>query len=266
MVDKSEKFSWLVRVGYFARAILYTLLGYVALTSAQAISEGTDGVFKAVENLPAGNAILWIMTVGLIGYSLFRFASTVFDIENNGSDKIGWAKRIGHAGSGIGHLALAFAAFQFASAAGNSGSGGAQEIAGGVLSADFGGIALGLLGLVFFAVAAFQAKKGITGEFMHRIAAGAPSFTRVLGGIGYCARGVVYAVIGWSLVRAGFMSAGAEQVRTLGDALAELAGQGAIFTVTAIGLLLFGIFSLILAWYRVIPELDTDGRVPDFRS
>ncbi len=266
MVDKSEKFSWLVRLGYFARAVLYTLLGYIALSSAQEISEGTDGVFKAVENLPGGIAILWIMAVGLVGYSLFRFASTVFDIENNGTDKIGWAKRIGHAGSGIGHLALAWTAFQFASAAGGSEGGGAQAVAAGVLSTEFGGTVLGLLGLVFFAVAVFQAKKGITGEFMHRIAAGAPSITRLLGGFGYCARGVVYAVIGWSLVRAGFMSAGAEQVRTLGDALAGLAGQGAIFTVTAVGLLVFGIFSLILAWYRIIPDLDADGRVPDFRS
>lgn len=58
VVDKSEKFNWLVRVGYFSRAILYTVLGYIALTSAGEISEGTDGIFKAVENLPGGTALL----------------------------------------------------------------------------------------------------------------------------------------------------------------------------------------------------------------
>ena len=36
MVDKSEKFNWLVRVGYFSRAILYSVLGLIALTSALA--------------------------------------------------------------------------------------------------------------------------------------------------------------------------------------------------------------------------------------
>ena len=266
MVDKSEKFSWLVRLGYFSRAILYALLGYVALSSAQAISEGTDGVFKAIENLPGGVVILWIMTAGLVGYSLFRFASTVFDIENHGSDNIGWAKRIGHAGSGIGHLALAWSAFQFASAIGGSGGDGAQQMAAGVLSSDFGGPLIGVFGLIFFAVAAFQAKKGITGEFMRRIAGNAPSVTRALGGIGYCARGVVYAVIGWSLVRAGFFAAGADEVRSLGDALADLAGQGTIFTVTAIGLLVFGIFSFMLARYRIIPDLEADGKIPSFRA
>lgn len=269
VVDKSEKFNWLVRTGYFSRAILYTVLGLIALTSAGAIGEGTDGIFKAIESYPAGTVILWIMVLGLFGYALFRFCSTLFDIENNGSDTKGWAKRIGHAGSGIGHLALAYSAYKFATAEGSSGGesgGGAQEVAAGVLSYDFGGVVLGLLGLAFLGTAVFQVKKGITGEFMHRISGAAPSATRLMGGIGYCARGVVYLVIGWSLVKAGFMSGGSGQVKTLGDAVASLAGQGWIFTLTALGLLIFGLFSLILARYRIIPELDTSKGIPKFRA
>lgn len=266
MVDKSEKFNWLVRTGYLARAILYTMLGVVALTSAQAISQGTDGIFKAIEGFPAGTAILWVMVVGLFGYSLFRFASPLFDIENNGSDGKGWAKRIGHAGSGIGHLVLAYSAYKLATSAGGGSGGGAQEAASGVLSMDFGGLVLGVLGLTFFIVAFVQFKKGFSGDFMQRISASAPSFTRTLGGAGFAARGVVYGIVGWSLVQAGFLSGGAQQVRTLGDALADLAGQGILFTITAIGLLLFGIFSLILARYKIIPEIDSDQGVPKFRT
>ena len=269
MVDKSEKFDWLVRVGYFSRAILYAMLGLIALTSAQKISQGIDGIFLAIEDFPAGTVILWIMVIGLFAYALFRFASTAFDIENNGSDTKGWAKRIGHAGSGIGHLALAWSAYKFARSEGSSGGGGdggAQSAAAGVLSVDFGGVALGILGLAFFITAIFQIKKGISGEFMHRISAAAPDATRWLGAIGYCARGVVYGVIGWSLFKAGFMSGGAQQVKTLGDAVASLAGQGPVFTLTAIGLLLFGLFSLVLAQYRIIPDLGADGKVPQFRA
>ncbi|MHA7818272.1 MAG: DUF1206 domain-containing protein [Erythrobacter sp.] len=266
MVDKSKKFNWLVRTGYLARAILYTMLGVVALTSAGAISEGTDGIFKAIEGFPAGTAILWVMVIGLFGYSLFRFASPAVDIENNGSDATGWATRIGHAGSAIGHLALAWSAYQFASSGSAGSGGGAQEAASGVLGMDFGGTVLGILGLIFFGVALYQFKKGISGDFMNRISPGAPDFTRLLGGIGYSARGVVYGVVGWSLVQAGFLSQGAEEVRTLGDALADLAGTGAIFMLTAVGLLIFGIFSLILARYRIIPDLDSEAGVPEFRA
>ena len=73
-------------------------------------------------------------------------------------------------------------------------------------------------------------------------------------------------MIGWSLVKAGFLSGGAEQIKTLGDAVASLAGEGFVFTLTALGLLLFGIYSLIQARYRIIPELDSDAGVPRFRA
>ncbi|QZD88331.1 DUF1206 domain-containing protein [Qipengyuania psychrotolerans] len=270
MVDKSEKFNWLVRIGYFSRAILYFVLGLIALTSASKIAEGTNGIFKAIEEYPAGTFILWIMVVGLLAYALFRFCSLLFDIENNGSDAKGWGKRIGHAGSGIAHLALAYSAYKFASSEGSgdggSGGSGAQEAASGVLSFEFGGVVLGLLGIALFIAAFHQAKKGLTGSFMNRISGQAPDFTRWLGGAGFLARAVVYIVIGWSLFQAGFMSGGADQIKTLGDAVSSLAGEGFIFTLTAIGLMLFGLFSLILARYRIIPELDSSAGVPSFRA
>ncbi|WP_379546867.1 DUF1206 domain-containing protein [Qipengyuania sp. DSG2-2] len=266
MVDKTEKFNWLVRVGYFSRAILYAVLGLIALTSVGRISEGTNGIFKAIEDFPAGTAILWLMVVGLIAYALFRFCSPLFDIENEGSDTKGWGKRIGHASSAIGHLALAYSAFKFATTSSGGSGGGAQEAASGVLSFELGGMVLGILGIAFFAAAFSQGKKAVTGSFMNRISAQAPNATRMLGGAGFMARAVVYAIIGWSLFQAGFLSAGSEQIKTLGDAVASLAGDGIVFTLVAIGLLTFGLFSLILARYRIIPDLGEDGRVPSYRA
>jgi len=128
------------------------------------------------------------------------------------------------------------------------------------------GIVIGLLGLTFFIAAFNQAKKGITGSFMNRISPQAPDFTRWIGGAGYLARAVVFVVIGWSLVGAGFLSQGSDQVKTIGDAVASLADDGIWFTITAIGLLLFGLFSFILARYRIIPDLGSDGKVPEFRA
>jgi hypothetical protein len=265
MVDESRKFTQLVRVGYFARAVLYIVLGTVALTSASRIAEGTDGVFAAIAEYPAGMVILWLMVIGLFAYALFRACSPLFDIENEGSDTKGWVRRAGHAGSALGHLALAWSAYRLATS-GRESSGGAQEAAAGILTMSLGGVVLGLLGLAFFVTAFFQFRKGLTGEFRNRINAGAPEATRWLGLAGYCARGVVYLVIGWSLVKAGFLSGGAQQVKTLGDALASLADEGALFTLTAIGLILFGLFSLVLARFRCIPDFDPTGKIPKFRS
>lgn len=266
MIDKSEHFTTFVRVGYFSRAILYSVLGLIALTNAGKISQGTDGIFLAIKEFPLGTAILWLMVIGLFAYGLFRFASTFFDIENQGSDKKGWGMRIGHAGSAIGHWALAYSAYKFATTANGGSSDGAQQAADGILSVTLGGVILGILGLLFLIAALAQAKKAISGSFMNRVSARAPDYTRVLGGIGYAARAVVFTVIGWSLARAGFMSTGSDQIKTLGDAVASLSDNGILFTLVGAGLLIFGIFSLILSRYRIIPDLDPQGKMPSFRA
>lgn len=263
MVDKSEKFTQLVRVGYFSRAILYGVLGLIALTGAGRIAEGTNGVMQAIRDYPAGTVVLWILVIGLTAYALFRLASLAFDLENSGSDGKGWAKRIGHGGSGIAHLLLAWTAYQFATS-GSSSSGTSaqtQDAAAGVLSMSLGPVLLGLLGIALMIGAAMQAKKGYTGEFMRRISSQAPDATRLIGGAGYFARAVVYLIIGWSLVRAAWLSNSAA-VETLGGAVASLADDGPWFTLVAIGLLAFGLFSLILARYKIIPDLKASGRLP----
>ena len=62
------------------------------------------------------------------------------------------------------------------------------------------------------------------------------------------------------------MSGGADRIRTLGDAVASLAGEGFVFTLTALGLMMFGLFSLVLARYRIIPDMGAHGKVPAFRA
>lgn len=249
------KFSTLVRVGFAARAVLYMMLGYIGLRSADYLQQGTDGIFLAIRELPLGMPLLWMMVLGFTFYGLFRLASATLDIEQHGSDKRAIATRAGHAASGLGHLALAFTAYGFATYDSANGS-GAQQAAAGLLEVTLGGTVLGLLGLCFFGAAAQQAKEGISGSFMADIAPDAPDVTRGLGTIGYLARAVVFAIIGWSLVEAGWLGGSSAKVKTLGEAVASLSGMDPWFTLVSIGLLLFGLFSLILARFRIIPEVD----------
>lgn len=254
MIDKSEKFSWLVRLGYFSRAVLYGLLGIIALTSRENIKEGPEAAFTSAGSLPGGTALLWILALGMLSYALFRFASTAFDIENHGSDKEGIAKRIGHAGSGVGHLVLAYTAYGLASGGSSGGGNQAEQAASGLLSVDLGGVVLGVLGLAFVLAGIMQAKKGYTGSFMERISPQAPSYTRTVGGLGFATRALVFVVIGWSLIRSAWFNQSSE-VKTLGEAIASLSDNGALFTIVAVGLILFGIFSLLLTRYRIVPDI-----------
>ena len=266
MVDKSEKFRWLIRLGFAARGLVYALLGYMFLTSrADQASEGPSGVFARIQEMPMGTPLLYVSALGLFGYALYRLSSPAFDIENYGSDKKGIGMRIGHAASGLAHLVLAYTAFKFAQGEQSPGGGQAQQMAGTILSIDLGAVVLGMVGIGFLIAAFAQAKKAWSADFMARISGGAPQFVEWLGRSGYAARTVVFTVIGWSLCKSGWFSS-ESQVKSIGEAVSSLSDNGFVFSLVALGLLLFGIFSMFLARYRIVPDLDPQGRVPAFRG
>ena len=42
--------------------------------------------------------------------------------------------------------------------------------------------------------------------------------------------------------------------------------MGSIYTLVAIGLMLFGLFNLVIARYRIIPDLGIEGLKPKLHS
>jgi hypothetical protein len=263
MVDKSEKFRWLVRLGFAARGLVYLLIGYIALTAERG-DASPEGALDWLQDIPLGTPLLYLSALGLLGYALFRLASLLFDIENYGSDRKGMAQRIGHAASGVAHLALAWTALQLARGSTDRPSGGSEEAAATLMAFPFGSLLLGLVGLGFIAAAAAQAKSAVSADFMKRMAADAPTFVEPVGRAGHAARAVIFLIIGWSLVQSAWIESSA-QVKTLGEAVGSLAGQGLLFTLVAVGLLLFGVFSLLLARYRIVPDFDARRMVPRLR-
>ncbi|HYD25799.1 MAG TPA: DUF1206 domain-containing protein, partial [Croceibacterium sp.] len=158
MVDKSEKFRWLVRLGYAARGLVYVLIGYLALSASRG-DRGPEGAFAWLQDVPLGVPLLYLAAVGLVGYALYRFCSVLLDVENHGSGTSGILFRIGHGASGLAHLALAYTAFEFADGHKRAASdGGAEAAAGTMLSVSFGSLVLGAIGLGFLLGAAMQAK------------------------------------------------------------------------------------------------------------
>ncbi|PZO71609.1 MAG: DUF1206 domain-containing protein [Pelagerythrobacter marensis] len=263
MVDKSEKFSWLVRLGYAARGLVYTLLGYLALTTASAASAGQSAAFDFIQNVPFGRPILYATALGLLAYGVYRLLDALSNIERHEQDAEGLAARLGAAASGVAHFVLAWTAWQFANgtvqrAAGDTGG---AEAASTLLDWDMGALLLGIVGLGLFAAAAKQAYDAVMAGFMKHISPSAPSLIEPLGRAGHAARAVVFAVIGWSVVKSAWFVK-AEGVRGLGGAIAALREMGWLYTLVAVGLILFGIFSLISARYRTIPDVSRADIAP----
>ena len=264
MVDKSEKFSMLVRLGYAARGIVYVLLGYLALSTAGKAQEGQNAVFDLIQDVPLGKPLLYLVALGLLAYAIFKLIDAATDVENHGDDTSGKAKRIGSGASGIAHLLLAYTAYQFANGDKQQSGGGSssgQEAASSILTWEVGPLLLGIAGLGFVIGAAMQAKSAWTANFMKHVGGGAPGYVRPIGRAGHSARAVVFLLIGWSLVKGAWLSQSSE-VKGLGDALVALSGMGVLYTLVALGLILFGIFSLIVARYRIIPDINRGDLKP----
>ncbi|CDO38796.1 DUF1206 domain-containing protein [Novosphingobium sp. KN65.2] len=259
MVDKSEKLVWLARLGYFARGVVYSLLGYLAISASgsSAVKQGQAGAMEYINQIPGGTPVLFLSAIGLFGYALFRLSTAVLDTERHGNDAKGIAVRIGHMCSFVIYLGLSWTALRFALGSKAHADSRAQDMAATALTYDLGSVALGAVGIGLVAAALFQVKEAATLGFMKRVTAAAPSFTCWLGRAGYFTRGLVFLVMGWSLIRSGWLESSSEAL-SLGDAITDLRDISPLYLAVAAGLVLFGVFSMIVARYRIIPDPGGD--------
>lgn len=142
-----------------------------------------------------------------------------------------------------------------------------HEAARTLLDLPLGGLLLGLVGGYFLLIATSQAHKAWKASFMQEISAVAPPLTCTLGRIGHVAQAVVFALIGWSLLKAAWLE-DEDKAMAVGGALVSLRASEWLYLVVAGGLLVFGLFSLILARYRIVPPVhltDAARRVSYFR-
>ena len=247
------------RAGYLARAVVYILVGYFALTTAS--NKSASGVLEQILDAPGGAFLLVLTGIGLLGYAIFRLYGAILDIQGDGTDAKGVAKRIGHAASGLGHLYLAYFAITTATGT-NSGSGGdgAGEAASGIASMPGGEVLLIIIGIGFLGAALAQGVKAYTGKFMGLLDADTPAMASYLGHAGYAARAVVFAVIGYQVVTK-TLGGNAGDVGGIGKVLDTLRDTQWLYMAVAFGLLLFGLFSLVLARYRTIRNEDVIERL-----
>jgi hypothetical protein len=128
---------------------------------------------------------------------------------------------------------------------------------------SLGKVAIGVVGIGFVIAAGAQVRQAVTGHFMHRVSGRAPGWVEWIGRIGFAARAVVFAIVGWSLMQAAWWHHSSD-AKGLGEALTSLRGSGALYTAVVVGLMLFGAFSMIVARYLIVPKVTRGDLKPAF--
>jgi len=253
--------EWLARGGYLVKGVLYMVIGALALQVAARAGgpvTGTRGALTAVLGQPFGRTLLLVAIIGFLGYAAWRVLQGLFDPDRLGHNWRGLAIRASFVARGVVHAALGWQVFRvyrgLSAASGTS----KREVATEAFRWPFGDwlVVLAGLGLIGFAVQQVYAaitcrlERNLDVEQMRREAG---EWAVGLSRFGVAARAVVFALLGWAIVVAGWFSDPSEVGTTassFGTFAAQPGGPGRWFLgVTAAGFIAFGFFEIIHARY-----------------
>ena len=258
-MENVARLDWIARAGFIARGLLYVLFGVIALTVRSKADEGQSAVFDMVGEAPLGSVLLILLAAGLVAYGVFRLACAWLDIEGKGRDLKGLAGRAAQAGSGLLHLGLAWSAIQFLIGAKRSydhaGDENSREAVRTIVDLELGDAALYAIALGFLFAGGLQLRKAWKKSHMKQCRADTPDIACTLGRIGLAARGAVFAAIAWSFYRTA-QTHDEGEAHAVGGAIASLQDREWLFLAVCVGVILFGVFSLMLARYRIVPKID----------
>lgn len=252
----------LARLGYAAKGVVYVIIGIIAadaaLTPAEQV-EGSSGALGTILRQPFGKVLLAVVALGLAGYVLWKVVQAVMDPEHKGGDAKGLAARAGYVISAVLYGALTLEAVRLLRGTGGGGGNGAQHWTAVVMDKPFGRAAIGLVGAGIAAFGVYELVKAFKGDLTKKLnLEGSAVATRRrvvgLGRAGLAARGVVFCITGWLVVKAAMQYDASEAQGLQGSlvALREAAYGPWLLGLVALGLIAYGIYQLVKARYRVI--------------
>ncbi|UFU06079.1 DUF1206 domain-containing protein [Ruania halotolerans] len=240
----------LARAGFVASGLIHLMVGALAIQIALGGGGEADsgGALQALGSAPGGAILLWICTIGILALALFQILAVVAGGGGAGD-------RIKVLGKGVLYGALGVSALQYATGSGGSGGESTTSMTGRLMQLPFGPILVAVVGAAVIGVGIYHVHKGWTRGFLKDLRA--PSHGTLGRGItgagmaGYIAKGVALVIVGALFCLAAWQS-DPDEATGLDGALKTLAGQPfgtALLLAVAVGLILYGVYSIARARY-----------------
>lgn len=256
--------QWLARFGYAARGVVYLIVGFLALQAALSAGGGPEdssGALRVILRQPFGRVLLAVLVAGLAGWVLWRLFQSVADPEKLGLGVKGLVRRAGYLVSAVIYAGLALEAVRLLRGDGGGGGGEAQadHWTAVAMAQPAGRWIIAGVGAIIVGFGAYELWRAFRADFRNRLdlsTLGPAGQRRVIlfGRLGMAARGIVFGIIGWFLLRAA-LQYDPQEARGLETALQTLREQGYgqwLLGAVGLGLLCYGLFELAEARYRMI--------------
>jgi Domain of Unknown Function (DUF1206) len=260
-VARSDGFKGVAKLGFAARGTIYLLIGWFAVLLAlgkRPPEADQRGALLEVTRHNGGFLLLWVIALGLSGYAIWRFSEAAFGVvgDPKGHEK---GPRLKSLFRGCVYAFFAVNAFNLlAHARSKSQAGQQQLLTARVMQHSLGRWLVGLVGVVVIGIGLGLVYEGVARKFKKYFAladmpAGSRRIVYFLGTFGTAARGVVFALTGFFLVRAAW-DYDPSKARGLDGALRRTVSESdtgrLLVAVCALGLVAFGLYCYAEAAWR----------------
>ena len=253
----SRAVQTLARAGFAASGLVHILIGVIAVSLAMGRGGGESadqsGALAQLAAAPGGVFLLWAATAGLAALGLWHLLSAFLD-RSSGSGKDRAKHVVKNGAKGVVYLAIAATAGTVAAGGSASSSGSTRSLTADLLATPGGVVLVVAIGLVLIGIAGYLVFKGVTRRFEEdlRMPAGtAGTAVRVLGTVGYVARGIALAGVG-VLFLVGAVTNDPEKSSGLDGALKsflDLPAGVVILIVIGAGWIAYGVYAFFRARY-----------------
>jgi H+/Cl- antiporter ClcA len=252
-------------IGFIAKGLVYFMVGLLALQTAIGVGGKTAGTKQALEEFiyqPLGSILLIGCMIGLFSHALWKILQSIVDPENRAKSKEVLLLRVVDFFTGILYLSFSYAAWQIFQGLNIQSDSESTEVwVGRILELPFGKWLVLLIAFIIMIAGIYQFYTAYRANFDYRFDIKNMNkkervALRKIGQIGISAWGIVYCMVGILLYKAA-ISFNAEEAGGLDDALNALSEQPFgiwILGITAAGLMIYGIYLLILSYYHKIYE------------